>query len=461
MTRRNLNRFLLLACCLVLHTTLLFSSDRPIARPAGVDWRRFLGPGSNNKSTETGILTEWGDQGPRLVWAVSAGEGYTGPTVADGRLYLFDRNGSSARLRALDSETGEELWRSEYEMEYEDYYEYSNGPRASPLIDGERVYTFGVEGRLRCLRVSDGRLIWDVDTFEAFGVVKNFFGVGSTPIVEGDLLITPIGGSPAGSPKIHSGEVVGNGSGIVAFDKLTGEERYRISDELASYASPVIATIGDRRWAFAFMRNGLLAFEPTTGAIDFHYAWKSKTLESVNASTPVVVGDTVFISETYGPGSSLLRVKPGGYDVVWADGRRDQSLHTHWSTPIHHGEHLYASSGRNTGDAELRAVEHLTGKVTWSQPGLTRSTLLYADGYFVALGEYGVLRLVRATPEAYEVVAEADLGKVTTPLPGPRGADVDTPLLSFPAWNPPVLSHGLLYLRGKDTLIALELIPPA
>jgi outer membrane protein assembly factor BamB len=255
--------------------------------------------------------------------------------------------------------------------------------------------------------------------------------------------------------------VVGNGSGIVAFNKMTGEVRYRVSDELASYASPIITTIGNRRWAFAFQRGGLLAFEPGSGAVDFHYPWKSKTLESVNASTPVVVGDTVFISETYGPGSSLLRIKPEGYEVIWADGRRDQKLATHWNTPIYHDGYLYASSGRNTGDAELRAIDHMTGEIAWSQKGLTRSTLLYADGYLLVLGEYGVLRLIRAAPEAYELIVEADLGKVKTPLPGPRGNTVETPLLSFPVWNAPVLSRGILYLRGKDTLVALELIPPA
>ena len=429
-------------------------------RRDGSDWERFLGPGGNNKSTETGIATQWPSEGPRLVWGIVVGEGYSGPTVSRGRLFHFDRYDDEARLSCRNSETGELLWQAGYPMEYEDYYDYSNGPRASPLVDGDRVYTFGVEGRLRAHRIADGKLLWDVDTTTDFGVVKNFFGVGSTPIVEGDLLIVPIGGSPPGSPKIHSGEVAGNGSGIVAFDKLTGEVRYRVSDELASYASPVITTIGDRRWAFAFMRGGLLAFEPTTGEIDFHYPWKAKVLESVNAASPVVADDTVFITETYGPGSSLLRVEPGSYEVVWKDGRRDQAIASHWNTPLLHDGYLYASSGRNTGDTELRAVEHATGKVAWSEPKLTRSTLLYADGHLVVLGEYGVLRLVRATSEAYELVAEVDLGKINRRLPAADGEPRTTALLAFPSWNAPVLSQGLLYLRGKDTLIALELIPP-
>ena len=431
------------------------------SRHDGSDWDRFLGPGGNNKSSEVGVLTAWPAKGPRLVWGVSVGEGYSGPTISRGRLFHFDRYDNEARLISRRSDTGELLWHSSYAMEYEDYYGYSNGPRASPLVDGDRVYTLGVGGRLRCHRVTDGELLWEVDTSESFGVVQNFFGVGSTPIVEGELLIVPIGGSPAGSPKIHTGNVIGNGSGIVAFNKLTGEVRYRLSDELASYASPIISTIEGRRWGFAFMRGGLIGFDPTDGTMDFHYPWRSKKLESVNASSPVVVGDTVFISETYGLGSALLRVSPGHYDVVWKDPPgRNQSLATHWNTPVYHQGFLYAASGRNTGDTDLRCIEHATGDVRWSQPGLTRNTLLYADGYLVVLGEYGVLRLVRADPDGYELVAEVDLHEVERLLPADDGTESRVPLLSFSAWNPPVLSHGLLYLRGKDTLIALELIPP-
>ena len=112
---------------------------------------------------------------------------------------------------------------------------------------------------------------------------------------------------------------------------------YKITDELASYASPALATIGGRRWCFVFARGGLVGFEPASGKVDFHFPWRAPILESVNASNPVVVGDRVFISETYGPGSALLRVKPGDAEVVWSDAkrRRDKAMQTHWNTPIH------------------------------------------------------------------------------------------------------------------------------
>lgn len=428
-------------------------------RAGGADWESFLGPGANSKSSETGILRQWPDSGPPLVWAVEAGEGYSAPAVSRGRLFHFDRVDDDARLTCLDAETGREIWQQTYPTDYADYYGYSNGPRNSPVVDGDRVYTFGVEGRLRCHRVTDGALLWEVDTTADFGVVQNFFGVGANPVVHGDLLITMIGGSPPGSPRIHSGEVKGNGSGIVAFDKLTGEVVYRFSDQLASYSTPVVSNAGGRSWGFAFARGGLIGFDPGTGTEDFFFPWRAKILESVNASAPVVIGETVFISETYGPGSALLEFRPGGYEVLWQDPpTRDKSLMTHWNTPVFHEGYLYASSGRNSSNAELRCIRHEDGEVMWSHKGLDRATLLYVDGHFVVLSENGELRLVRASPESYQEVAFVDLAAM--PMPGASPAS-DRPgrLLTQPAWNAPVLANGLLYLRGKDTLLAFELIP--
>lgn len=369
-----------------------------------------------------------------MRWHRPAGEGYSMASVARGRLLFFDRQGDKARLTCLESETGKELWHTEYLSVYDDYYDYSKGPRANPVVDGERVYTFGVEGRLRCQRASDGELLWEIDTSERYGVVKNFFGVSATPVVEGDLLIVHIGGSPPESPRIHSGEVKGNGTGIVAFDKRTGEERYRLSDELASYATPVITDVGDRRWGFVFARGGLIGFEPAKGKQKFFFPWRAKILESVSAATPVVVDNTVFITESYGPGAALLKVEPGGYEVLWKYPPRPKSMETHWNTPIYHEGYLYGSSGQSSGAAQLRCIEHRTGRVKWSEPGLTRSTLLYVNGHFIVLTEYGRLLVVEATPEGYRPVSDLDLGEVTpaSPKEPPRRRRERSPAAALP-----------------------------
>ena len=226
-----------------------------------------------------------------------------------------------------------------------------------------------------------------------------------------DLPDWRLGRRRANVPPGQLDRVRGKDSGVVAFDKLTGAVRYQTSDELASYAGPTLATIHGRPWCFVFARGGLLALNPKDGKIDFHFPWRASILESVNASNPIVVDDLVLVSETYGPGCAVLQVKPDGYDVVWSDkdNRRDKRLQTHWNTPIHVDGYVYGSSGRHPENAELRCVELRTGKVMWSQPGLSRSSLLYVDGHFVLLSEGGDLLLVKVNPEKFEPVALAQL----------------------------------------------------
>lgn len=415
------------------------------------DWPNFLGPNQDGKSLEKIDIAPWPKAGPRIVWHTEIGTSYGAPAVAAGRLFIFARYRDMARLSCLDSKTGTERWRFEYPTDYEDMYGYNNGPRCCPVVDEERVYIFGAEGMLHCVNAVDGALLWKVDTTARFHVVQNFFGVASAPVVEGELLIVQIGGSPPGSPKNiwgANGKPKPNGSGIVAFNKHTGEVVYQIADELASYASPIITTIKGRRWGLAFLRGGLLGFEPATGKIDFHYPWRYPKIESVNASSPVVAEDLVFISESYGIGSSVIQVRPGGYRVVWKDSprRREKAMELHWNTAIHHEGYLYACSGQHSNGAELRCVELKTGKVMWRQRVDERASLLWVNDYFIYLGEFGRLMSLRCSPEKLEIVAQA------------RPTDENgKALIHYPAWAAPVLADGLLYVCGKNRLICFAL----
>lgn len=432
-------------------------------RRQGVDWPTFLGPTGDSKSPETGILTAWPKEGPRIVWQRKIGEGYGIGSVSRGRFFQFDRFRQVARLDCLNAETGEELWKFEYATDYADLYGYNGGPRATPLVDDDRVYIYGAEGMLHCLRVTDGAEVWKVDTIREFGVIQNFFGVGSTPVVFDDLLIVMVGGSPDDDKQIPPGQldrVSPNGTAVVAFDKYTGQVRYKTGQDLASYASLRLARINDQPWCLAFCRGGLLGLDPATGKTRLEFPWRARILESVNASTPVVSGNQIFISETYGVGSALLEVKVQDHGAVWQDDerRREKSFKAHWNTPILVDGFLYGCSGRNPPDAEQRCIEWKTGKVMWSELTQIRTSLLYVDGHFVCLGEFGALQLLKVNPEKLDIVAEVKLKDPDAVGPAIPGLEAPG-LLKSPCWAAPILSHGLLYVRGDDRLVCLELIP--
>ncbi len=428
------------------------------ANAQGSDWPKFLGPQGASVSTEKGILSPWPKDGLKILWHKEVGPGYGMPTIAKGKLYHFDRNGANVRLTCMNARTGERVWDFEYSSAYKDQFGYNNGPRCSPLIDGDHVYLHGVEGMLHCLRADTGKLVWKFDTVKEFNVIQNFFGVASVPAIEGNLLIVQVGGSPKGSTvrDLFQQTLKGNGSGVVAFDKLTGKVVYKISDELASYASPVLATINNRRYCFVFARGGLLAFDPANGKIDFHHPFRCEDVESVNASNPVIPlgGDKVFISECYGIGSALLKIKPNGFEVLREESKKfRKSMGCHWMTPIYHDGYLYGCSGRNTPDADLRCIEFETGKVMWNEKSwnekrLTRTSLLMVDGHFICLSEDGTLRLLKVNPQKLDVVSEFEL----------KDPKTGRALLEYPCWAAPILSHGLLYVRGEERLVCLEVM---
>ena len=419
-------------------------------RKSGSDWPSFLGPTGDGKSPEKFPIEPWPISGPPLIWRTKIGKSYGAPTISRGRLFIFDRYQNLARLSCMRSESKKLLWQFEYPTDYRDMYGYNNGPRTCPVVDNDRVYIYGPKGILHCLNVLDGALRWKIDISSQFNVVPNFFGVGSTPIIEDQLLIVQVGGTlPTEARDVYQaqGKIAGNGSGIVAFNKISGQVVYQITDELASYASPILATIDQRRWCFMFTRGSLVGFNPLTGQIDFQYPWRDRKLESVNASNPVVVGNTVFISEAYGVGSSVLQFYPKGYKIIWSDllSRREKAMMLHWNTAIHHQGYLYGCSGRHTQGSSLRCVELQTGRVMWSKPINERTSLLYINGYLISLGEFGRLMLIHVNPKALDIISEVQLSRQ-------HG-------LKHPLWAAPVLSNGFLYIRSKDQLLCFDLTP--
>lgn len=438
-------RIMLILCASILFGCSKAADVKPVAPGReGSDWPKFLGPTGDNVSTEKNIRTAWPREGLPKVWECKLGRGYAPPAVADGKLYHFDAFETTARLTCRNALNGELVWNYDYEFKYEDLYGYDDGPRCGPVVDGDRIYTYGVEGLLNCIS-NAGKLVWSFDTRAEYHFHQNFFGVGSSPVIEGDSIIVAVGGSAKGPRPSDLRDAKPNGTGIVAIDKKTGKVRYAALDELASYSSPTVVTLHGQRVGLYFARAGLVGFDPATGKQHFRYPWRSKDLESVNASNPMVVGDTIVISESYRVGTACLKVKSdlSGVTEVWTDAGKDRevrALATHWNTPIHDGGYFYASDGRHDSEGDLRCIELATGNRMWREKRTTRCSLIKVDGHMLSLGENGDLRLFKIDSKKFDEVAKWE-----------------SPDLASPCWAPPVLSHGLLYVRGKGKLVCYDL----
>jgi len=413
-------------------------APKPLATSAVThEWRNFLGPSHNAVSNETPLLKRFGKSGPAVVWEVTRGQGYASPAVVGQRVLLFHRMGDEEVIECLHAETGRRFWKYAYGTAYEDRYGFSGGPRAQPVSDGEYVYTFGAEGKLHCLKLTTGQVVWKRDILREFKLEQNFFGVGTTPLIEGDLLIVNVGAE--------------GGPCVAAFDRRSGKMVWGAGSEWGqSYASPVPADVFGRRRVFVFAggesqpsTGGLLCLDPATGKVDFSFSWRAKRRESVNASSPLVIGRQVYLSECYGPGGVLLDLLPdGSYRKVWSN----QTLRTHFMTAIHKDGYLYGIDGHGPGNAPLVCIELKTGQEMWRiepeweevdrsgdtarkyrlSPGL--ASLLLVDGRGLMLSEYGHLVWLDLNPKEYR-----ELDRVRLFAAGET-------------WAMPALSRGLLYV---------------
>jgi outer membrane protein assembly factor BamB len=411
----------------------------------GEDWPCFLGPLHNGVSRETRLLHQWPAGGPKLVWSMPRGTGYASPSLVGGVLVYQHRVGDSDLVECLAADNGARRWQMRFPSGYHDRYGYNDGPRATPLIDGDHVYIYSPQGVLRCLAMADGALRWERDLNTEYKVKQNFFGVGTTPLLEGDLLIINLGAP--------------GGPGVVGLDRLTGRTVWGSDDQWGpSYASPVPAVLRGKRRVLVFAggesrpaTGGLLCLDPLTGKIDFRFPWRSKSYESVNGACPVAVGDQVFVTASYQTGGVLLDVAA---DLSAAPAWTSESFGSHFSTPLHRDGYLYGFHGRNEPDVEMTCIELKTGKVMWSQrpeweeqiseAGRQRTVamspfrgqFLAVDGQVLCLGEYGHLLWYDLTPQGFKEVARTWLFQ------------------SPESWTPPVVCHGLLYVcqnhRGID-----------
>jgi len=391
-----------------------------VVTQAANDWPQYLGPSRNGVYAGPALADAWGANGPKAVWRKQVGQGFAGPAVVGNRVILFHRVGNEEVLESLDAATGDSVWRYAYPTRYRDDFGFDEGPRAVPVVADGVIYTFGAEGQLHAVDLAKGTRLWSEDTMKRFGVPKGFFGAAGSPLVEGGRVIANVGGDKAG---------------IVAFEAKTGKVLWSATDDDASYSSGVAATIGGHRLGVFLTRDSLVGLDPASGMVQFQRRWRARIAASVNAASPIIVGDEIFVSAQYGPGAGVLRVNGSQLTDVWTS---DDVLSNHYATSVFYNGYLYGFHGRQEFGPSFRAVEFETGTVKWSQEQFRAGSVLLAGDRLLITREGGELILASASPQAFKPIARAQiLQGVVRPYPA--------------------LADGLLYVRNENTLVCLDL----
>jgi outer membrane protein assembly factor BamB len=379
------------------------------------DWPRYRGPGGDGRSAETGLVRGWGAEGPRVLWRLPLGEGYSGMAVVGGRVYTMFASGRDEFALSVDAATGKERWR--FRTDANRFDDMGSGPRSTPTVDGSLVYVVGAQGKLYALEAANGRKVWGVDLVGDLGGRVPRWGVAASPLVDGDLLLVDAGGR--------------DGHSIVAFDKKTGARRWGASNDLPGYSTPIAVTIGGLRQAVFFTGTRVIAVDPASGKVFWQSPWRTEY--DVNAAMPVFVPpDKIFVSSGYDTGAMVLRVKREGSGAVAEKVWQSRVMKNHFNSSVLVGDYLYGFD-----DGTLKCVHAASGETRWAERGFAKGSLLYADGLLVVLSERGLLVLADASPEAYRERARSQV-------------------LQGKTWTMPSLADGRLFLRTERELVALH-----
>ncbi len=406
-------------------------------------WPNLFGPHHNSISTETGINPVWPEAGPPVVWRASVGEGYSSPVALGDDVVVFHRpvkqvsapapddlhpgeanHGPEEVLACFDAATGELRWEFRRPTAFRCKTHYSSGPYSTPILTDVYVYACGTEGNFYCLDRAGGSLVWQRALWQDYGLSqKGFFPVTGSPLFVGDRLILNLGAKDAGA-------------GIIALDAATGQTLWQATDHGASYATPCAATIHGRPFVFVFTAQGLVALDPQTGNEHWQVKFRANNPEFVNATSPIAIGDIVFVSG-HALGNLCLRIGPdGSYQELWRDKRRNFDSQYNPLACIDGCVYGFAAL-----DDTFRCLDLLTGDVRWKGlREIERGAMIAADGHFLILGTEGHLATARINSRKLEVVSQ-------TPQP----------VIAAPAYSFPALHRRLLYLRNERELIALDL----
>jgi hypothetical protein len=374
------------------------------------DWPKWLGPNGSGIGKETGLADKWPDDGPKKLWSVAAGAGYSSPVIAAGKVYLFSTVDKKDTLTCLTDE-GKEVWSKSYAGGWTGSYA---GTRATPTIEGDFIYTYGGAGDLACWKLADGSQVWNVNVLKQVEAPNLTWGLASSPVISGDWVL------------VQGGK---NGAIAVAVNKKDGTIAWQGPKGLGSYAAVLPIEVGGAKQFVVFAGQNLVCLD-NTGKQLWSEPWK--TSWDVNAATPIYRDGQLFVTSGYNHGCMMLKLTDSKAEKLW----EKKEPHSRFVAPILDGEYLYVNS-----EGALMCLHWPDGEVKWTSNdpalGVGGSFCRVGDKLF-AMTETGTLELIQASPEGCKVISKVALFK---------GKD---------NWSMPVVSNGKLYVKGPAELICFD-----
>jgi outer membrane protein assembly factor BamB len=408
------------------------------------DWPQWRGPRRDGTWQEQGLIDKFSSSELTAVWRVPVGAGYSGPTVAAGRLFLTDKvtePKQMERVHCWDERTGKRLWSFEYECRYT--IDYSLGPRASVTIDGNRAFALGAVGHLHCFQADSGQLLWKHDCQNEYKINMPGWGIAAAPLIYQDLVIVHIGGE---------------GATLVAFRKENGEEVWRAMNDRGQYSAPILIQQAGHSVVVCWTGDSVAGLDPGTGKVHWRHELRPKQMP-IGVATPVLQGDRIFVTSFY-DGSLMLRLKQDtlGVEPLWrrvgANERKTDALHSIISTPVFAGDYLYGVDSYG----EMRCLRASDGERVWENLSAVPK-VRWGTIHFVVNGERvwmfnerGELIIATLSPGGFTEISRT---KLITPTPSdvPRdrqGAGV--------CWAHPAFANGHVFARNDEELVCASLL---
>jgi len=424
---------------------LLFAILSLAGRAVADDWPQWRGPKRDGVWRESGVMQSFAEDKLPLKWEMPVGSGYSGPTVAAGRVYVTDRltaSKSTERVHCFDEQTGKALWSHAYDCPYEGV-SYEAGPRACVTINEGLAYSLGTMGHLFAFDAATGKIVWQKDLRSEYKIEMPIWGIAAAPLIEGNLLVVHIGGTPAAC--------------LVAFDAKTGREVWRALSDKASYSSPIIVEQAGQRVLVCWTGDNVVGLEPSTGKVHWKYELKPRKMV-IAISTPVVEKDRLFVTAFY-DGSAMLRLDPTklAVDELWRRRGRSENdtdaLHSIIATPYFAGDYVYGVDSYG----ELRCLEAATGNRVWENQTATPRArwsnihMVRSDERMWMFNERGELLIARLSPKGFEEIDRAKLIEPTTGQLEQRGGV---------CWAHPAFANRHVFIRNDQKIVCASLAAP-